>query len=261
MPCFEDSMVEVHDGAGIDGGRLLHWPELPSTNRWALDHMAQLRDGDAIQADRQTDGHGRFGRPWLSPGNQALTLTVALDPERRPYLPASAISQVTALAVRETLAQAGVGARVKWPNDVLADDAKIAGILAERDPRRGMVALGIGVNLNLDAAALAGIAGGLPATSILAITGSLTPVSPFRDHLLANLADALREVSAADWQTRWHRYDALTGKRVHLATPTGTETGLYRGLEPDGALSFVPDGGSLRTVYSGDVTALRPLRG
>jgi BirA family biotin operon repressor/biotin-[acetyl-CoA-carboxylase] ligase len=254
-------MHEVHDGGGIDGGRFLHWPELPSTNQWALDHMAQLRDGEAIQADRQTAGHGRFGRPWLSPGDQALTLTVILDPERRAYLPPTAISQVAALAVRETLAQARVDARVKWPNDVLACGAKIAGILAERDPRRGMVALGIGVNLNLDTVALAGIASGLPATSVLALTGSATPVSPFRDALLANLADALRAESVAEWQTRWRRYDALAGKRIQLATSAETETGLYRGLAPDGALFFQPDGGRPRTVYSGDVTALRPLAG
>ena len=107
--------------------------ETGSTN---ADLLAEARSGTGeglvLVAEAQTAGRGRMGRRWISPPRRALTFSVLL----RPAVPAGLLGWLPLLAgvaVTSALEQtAGVDARLKWPNDVLADDAKIAGILAER---------------------------------------------------------------------------------------------------------------------------------
>ena len=120
--------------------------ETGSTN---ADLLAKARSGAAeglvLVAEAQTSGRGRMGRRWISPPRRALTFSVLL----RPAVPAGLLGWVPLLAgvaVASALEQAaGVGARLKWPNDVLVDDAKIAGILAER--WGNAVVIGTGINV------------------------------------------------------------------------------------------------------------------
>ena len=120
--------------------------ETGSTN---ADLLAKARSGAAeglvLVAEAQTSGRGRMGRRWISPPRRALTFSVLL----RPAVPAGLLGWVPLLAgvaVASALGQtAGVGARLKWPNDVLVDDAKIAGILAER--WGNAVVIGTGINV------------------------------------------------------------------------------------------------------------------
>ena len=120
--------------------------ETGSTN---ADLLAKARSGAAeglvLVAEAQTSGRGRMGRRWISPPRRALTFSVLL----RPAVPAGLLGWAPLLAgvaVASALEQtAGVGARLKWPNDVLVDDAKIAGILAER--WGNAVVIGTGINV------------------------------------------------------------------------------------------------------------------
>jgi len=120
--------------------------ETGSTN---ADLLARARAGAAeglvLVAEAQTSGRGRMGRRWISPPRRALTFSVLL----RPAVPAGLLGWAPLLAgvaVASALEQtAGVGARLKWPNDVLVDDAKIAGILAER--WGNAVVIGTGINV------------------------------------------------------------------------------------------------------------------
>src|SRR5437763_1054108 len=119
----------------------LHHREIGSTNARARElATAGAPHGTAVTAALQTAGRGRQGRGWTTPAGRALALSLVLRG-------ADALLPLRAgLAVADL---AGPGARVKWPNDVLLDGRKVAGILAEGRPQDGWAVLGIGVNAAL----------------------------------------------------------------------------------------------------------------
>jgi len=126
--------------------------ELDSTNRYLLDE-ARLGEPEGVVAvaDFQTRGRGRLGRSWVAPAGASLLASILL----RPPLPASAAHLVTmscALAAADAVATvAGVTARLKWPNDLVVDDRKLAGLLAEALLDGGdLDALVVGMGLNVN---------------------------------------------------------------------------------------------------------------
>lgn len=134
-------------------GRMIHYYEsVPSTNATAID-LAQdgACHGTLILADAQTAGRGRRGRFWHSPPgvNLYCSLIVRLHSSQADYL--TLIPQAAALAVADAIADAaGLRCRLKWPNDVMINDKKVAGILCESAGGRpgSIVVVGIGVNAN-----------------------------------------------------------------------------------------------------------------
>ena len=210
----------------------LHLRATTSTN----DRARALAQGGAphgtlVTADEQHAGRGRQGRTWSAPPRRALLLSLVLrDPPA--LLPLAA-----ALAVAETV---GPEAQIKWPNDVLVADRKVAGILAEGRPHEGWAVLGIGVNVALRVDELPAE---LHAT---AGTLGLTPadLEPTLERLLAALERALALDDAALLEAYRGR-DALRGQEVAWAGGRGTAAGV------DGAGRLVvelADGG--RTALS-----------
>ncbi|NQT91923.1 MAG: biotin--[acetyl-CoA-carboxylase] ligase [Lentisphaerae bacterium] len=247
----------VVDEGGLHGGRLLVFDALDSTNRWALDHIDSVRNGDVIRAIRQTAGRGRFDRQWGSPGDRGLTLSVILD--TRP-LPADAVTLIplsAALAVADTLHDCGIEAQLKWPNDVLVANRKIAGILAERDNRTHMLALGIGLNVNLSADDFAGTDFPHPPTSMGLQTDAHFDVDEVRSTLQSHIEhrlDQLRGGNASALLTAWNARDSLSGKTVTVRTAKEDITGTYAGTQADGRMAVVDATGATRQFWSGDVS-------
>src|SRR5215831_9859206 len=151
----DEGRSPVLDAARLNGA-LAPWPGLwrevrvvEETGSTNADLLAEARSGAGeglvLVAEAQTSGRGRLGRRWISPPRRALTFSVLL----RPAVPAGSLGWVPLLAgvaVASALEHtAGVDARLKWPNDVLADDAKLAGILAER--WGSAIVVGIGINV------------------------------------------------------------------------------------------------------------------
>jgi BirA family biotin operon repressor/biotin-[acetyl-CoA-carboxylase] ligase len=128
--------------SGTLGLPRLHLRLTASTNDRARELAAAgARHGTVVTAREQSAGRGRQGRTWSAPAGQALLFSVVLrDPPR--LLPL-----VAAVAVAE---EAGREALVKWPNDVLIDGRKVAGILAEGRPQEGWAVLGVGLNVAID---------------------------------------------------------------------------------------------------------------
>jgi BirA family biotin operon repressor/biotin-[acetyl-CoA-carboxylase] ligase len=195
--------------------------------------------GTVVHADEQAAGRGRFGRTWFSPpGNLYLSVLLRLDlpPERGPEL-----SFVTAITVAETidaLLPKQSTSQLKWPNDVLVNDGKIAGILVESDG--GAQIIGIGVNV-LEAPRNAPYK-----TSTLVGAGGIATVDGARDILLDSLAKYL---------TAWteHGFEPIRAAWLERAHPIGTalrasiggrtEEGLFAGIDESGALLLdTPDG-------------------
>ncbi|MGN9807961.1 biotin--[acetyl-CoA-carboxylase] ligase [Micromonospora sp. BQ11] len=236
-------------------------------------------EGLVVVAERQTAGRGRRGRAWQSPARAGIATSVLLrpgvaDPDRG-WSPAPAtgygwLPLLAGVALVEAVARlAELEAGLKWPNDLLLDDAKCAGILAEAVPptRPGeapAIVLGIGLNVTLRADELPENPTGLPATSLQLAGAAATD----RDPLLRAL---LRGV--ADWYDRWRSAGgdavacglrdaylaacATVGRQVRVLLPGGDElTGTATGVDADGHL-LVTTGTGEHRLTAGDVLHLR----
>jgi BirA family biotin operon repressor/biotin-[acetyl-CoA-carboxylase] ligase len=141
-------------------------------------------EGAVVVADEQTEGRGRLGRPWFAPPGTSLLCSVQL----RPVIPGERLPELTGLAARacsEAIAAlTGIEPQLKFPNDLLVEGRKVAGILAEA--REGRIVLGIGVNVNLSEEELP-VEVDRPATSLLVETGRELD----RAELLVELLDRL----------------------------------------------------------------------
>jgi BirA family biotin operon repressor/biotin-[acetyl-CoA-carboxylase] ligase len=214
----------------------LHLRTIGSTNARARELAeAGAPHGTAVTAGEQTAGRGRQGRGWSTPPGSALAVSLVIrDPD--PLL-----SLRAGLAVADL---AGAAARVKWPNDVLVDGRKVAGILAEGRPQEGWAVLGIGVNAALDLAVLpadvrerAGTLGLAPAELPRAL-----------QELLGALERRLAQPPEATLAALRER-DALAGRPVRWDGGSGTGAG----IADDGALLVRDAGGALHALAAGEV--------
>ncbi len=132
----------------------LHLDSTPSTNAYVGAHADTLEAPAMVSARSQTAGRGQRGNTWESAPGENLTVSVLLRPEGVEARRQFSISEAVALAVTDTLARYGIGAKVKWPNDIYVGDLKICGILIEHslygpDIRRTIAGIGLNVNQTL----------------------------------------------------------------------------------------------------------------
>ena len=232
---------------------------IDSTNRYLLDAArAGAAEGVVAVADHQTAGRGRLGRKWESAPGSALLVSVllrpTLAPERLPWC-----SMAAGLALAEALdSVAGVEAGLKWPNDLVVRDRKLAGILAEVDLGAGAVrtvVVGVGCNLTVTAVPpdLAGIA-----TSVEAETGRV----PNRDVVLGAFLDGLdRHLGRLDAVPEAARARSATiGRRVRVELgPRRAVEGTALDITDSGELAVRDVSGAVHTIAVGDVHHLRPI--
>ncbi len=248
------------------------WTELDVVEKSAstnADLAARARATDdagvVLIAEHQTAGRGRLERSWAAPPRSGVTLSVLMRPEgvdvaRWPWIPLLT-GMVVAATVRTT---SSVEAALKWPNDVMVDDRKLAGILVERhDPagRRPAAVIGIGLNVTLRADELP-----VPTATSLALEGATnTDRTVLVRALLRNLARAY---------DRWRRAGGDPGQGLHAAYTSacttigrqvrvelaggGTATGVAEAIDEHGRL-LVRDHDGVHAFGAGDVVHLRPL--
>jgi len=211
--------------------------------------------GAVVVADEQTRGRGRLGRRWHSPPGASLYLSAVL----RPPLPPHRVPPLTlaaGVAVAETLVQFDLAPALKWPNDVLVDGKKIAGILTEMSAdldRVHHVVLGIGVNLNVHAfpEELAAIA-----TSVAIVRGATVARAEFAAALCARLEhwhDRFVADGAAPVVAAWRQHARLFGKRVQVTAGRERMEGVAEDLDEDGALRLRLDDGRVVRVVAGEI--------
>jgi BirA family biotin operon repressor/biotin-[acetyl-CoA-carboxylase] ligase len=214
----------------------LHLRETASTNdRARALAAAGAPHGTLVTASVQTAGRGRQGRSWAAPPGRALLCSLLLR-AYDPLLPLRA-----GLAVADL---AGDAARVKWPNDVLLDGRKLAGILVEARPQDGWAVLGIGVNVAVDTATLP------PDVRDRAATLGRAPaeLEPALHELLGHLAARLAAPPDAALAALRAR-DALRDRPVRWAGGSGTGAG----IDDAGALLVRRADGTLQTLAAGEV--------
>ena len=235
--------------------------EVGSTNQVVADRArAGAGEGLVVVAEHQRAGQGRLGRVWEAPRGAGLTFSVLLHPpvadRRWPWLPL-----LTGTAVIEAVTAAGGPAcLLKWPNDVLLDGLKLAGVLAERvgTPSGPAAVVGIGLNVSQTPAELP-----VPTAVSLAAAGHVVDrtvlLRAVVERLQALYADWVRD-GAGDGARARHRYLALSdtvGREVRVELPRGVLEGRALDVDEDGAL-VVTSGGRTHHVTAGDVVHLRP---
>jgi BirA family transcriptional regulator, biotin operon repressor / biotin---[acetyl-CoA-carboxylase] ligase len=220
----------------------IHVEECESTQLLLLD--SSLPEGALATADHQTGGRGRLGRPWVeTPGTSVLCSVLLRPGSERPV---AQLSLVGGLAVaRAVESAAGLAALIKWPNDVLVEGRKVAGVLAEQ--RGEAVVLGVGINVNQGEDQLPSQAR-VPAGSLRSLAGR--PLE--REEVLAALLGELdglyarwRESGLVSLHGELEARDFLRGRRVSV----GEVQGIAGGLDENGRL--LVDG---RPVESGEVS-------
>ena len=205
-------------------------------------------EGTWLRAERQTGGRGRQGRAWESPpGNLYASTLIRLQPTDPP---APTLALVAAVALHEAAAlylppASGAELRLKWPNDLLAGPAKLAGILLER--AEDAVVIGFGVNLAHHPTGL-----DRPVTSLAALTGGAPDPATFLEVLAETLARHLagwRCMGLGSIRSRWLAAAHPIG--TVLSTPVGE--GGFDGIDETGALRLRLAEGTVRVIHAGDV--------
>ena len=251
--------------AGVEDGTPV-WP-----TQWVVEHVAETgstnadllaaaRDGAPAgtvrHTDHQTAGRGRLGRTWEAPPGASLLCSILLRPPSGA--PVHRCTQAVAVAAaRACERELGFTPVLKWPNDLVVGDRKLAGVLAEALVEGGSVTavvVGIGMNLRWPRP----MPGELAATATSANHHTTVPVE--RDRVLAALLEELAALLPGDVRTAYRARLGTLGQEVTVQLPGGE---VLEGRAVDvgeaGDLLVAPhDGGPVRSVQAGDVQRLRP---
>lgn len=244
-------------------GPIRWFDRVDSTNlealRWASTGAPHLA---LVVADEQTAGRGRMGRRWFTPPGAALAYSLILRPAQLPATSLTRLTALGALAVCTGLSQRfGLNPQIKWPNDVLLDERKFAGVLAEaiwQGEKLEAAILGVGINIARESLppedALL-----FPATCLEdALANPIDRWIVFREVLNA-LFDWLPRLDTPDYLRAWEDRLAFRGQRVRLEREGQSAVeGLLAGLSQDGSLLLHLPSGQTRIVSAGEVH-LRPV--
>ncbi|MEG9861075.1 MAG: biotin--[acetyl-CoA-carboxylase] ligase [Parvularculales bacterium] len=246
------------------GYNLLYRETLDSTNEEALRLGQAGEEGPLwVVARRQTAGRGRRGRAWTSPEGNLMTsllLSLSVTP-----IVAAQLSFVAGLAVYDMIVELSRGKKnvgLKWPNDVLLADKKIAGILLEASGtanKRMRLIIGIGINLvhyPKDTP--------YPAASVAAFTGEIHSISQVLPLLAHKFSVRFQEwIYGEGFETTrlaWLERAAGVGEKIEVRLPSTIHKGIFAGLDEQGALMLAQGRGRVCSIPAGDVFFPTPLK-
>jgi len=251
---------------------IIYFEHIDSTNTAAIELASKgFQDGAVLIAEEQSQGKGRLGRKWLSPAGKNLYMSIILKPHMLPS-DAAFLTLMSAVACASALRRlTSVPVSIKWPNDLMASDRKLGGILTEikADMDRIIHAvIGVGININLDAE-------DMPdeiketATSIKIEQKSRRAngqnSSDFSRTLVA--IEILKEIDR--WynvllnkgniaiKDEWLQLSSTIGRAVKVTVMDTIFTGTAMGIDESGMLTLQLSDNSLKKISAGDVTIFR----
>ena len=251
---------EAFDLGGLSA-EIMWLDSTDSTNDY-LKHLSSSRDTRIALSWNQTAGRGRMGREWISPPGESLAVSIDLGdlvPDDVGDSWRGALSLLTAAELAKSIQSTlSVPAEVKWPNDVLIDGKKVAGILGEL-PEPGRVIIGIGINV-WDAPE------GLEGSPVTSLSGHglsekdrfVGFAENFLQSLLGRLKGIRQTVSPEGWDfVRTHL--STLGRQVRVSFPGGSEIrGVAEDIDSQGRL-VVTTGTRTEVISAGDIEHLRAL--
>jgi BirA family biotin operon repressor/biotin-[acetyl-CoA-carboxylase] ligase len=269
MP-INKNLIKSNLDTDFVGSKIHIFDKLPSTNQTAYElAMAGAPEGTVVIAESQSSGKGRRGRVWFSPSGRNIYTSIILRPPISPE-DASKLTLVTAVALAEAILESlkafGVHLPgIKWPNDILIDSKKCAGILTEMKINNGgvnFVIIGIGINVNMHPEDF------LPELKTIATSLSIAADSEFsREAILQSLYSKIenwykRYLSEGflPVKQRWEALSAINGVFVRAASSVdglhSYEEGEALGLDDEGELLIRKDDGTVVAVRTGDIAIL-----
>jgi len=217
-----------------------------------------VKEGAVVFAETQTKGRGRLGRTWLSPVRKGLWFSVLLRPALRPQ----EITRLTVMAAtalrRAVQTVTGLAVAIKWPNDLLLDGRKIVGILTEMSAEASRVRhviIGLGVDVNLDAAELSGDLH-QTATSLKIKTGAPLSRAALAVEILRELDADYARLRAGQFPQiadEWEAACITMGRNVTVHTGDRKFQGRAEALDDEGALLVRTEHGHLERILGGEV--------
>ena len=256
------SPVEIEASLATEriGRRVVCVREADSTNILAF-KMAEegAEEGTTVIADCQRAGKGRMGRRWESPSGVNLYCSVILRPQILPFL-APQLTLMSAVAVARTIdSTTNLRSQIKWPNDILVNGCKVAGLLNELSAETegvNFVILGIGVNINMERGQFPPDLR-YPATSLAIEQGKAVRRLEFVRALLRSLDELyalfLRKGDGAIRDLWLERCNVL-GRRIKVSGQQDGLTGVVTGVDEFGGLLVRTDDGREERILAGDVT-------
>jgi BirA family biotin operon repressor/biotin-[acetyl-CoA-carboxylase] ligase len=233
----------------------VHLDSVDSTNTWVKSHLAELASLTCVTAEEQTAGRGRFKRHWVSPRGENIYATLYLVvPLGSGYL--ANLGQIMAFACAKVLRGIGFESELKWPNDILIQGSKIAGVLTEtvtHGQQIGVI-IGIGINVNMSTASLEEI--GVPATSLLQLSQKEWDLKELTellmDHFLQDL-EVLKKSGFAPFQAPFEKMLAYKGQEITIRDGTQEIKGICHSITKDGRLELRMPSGEIKLLTSGEV--------
>jgi BirA family transcriptional regulator, biotin operon repressor / biotin---[acetyl-CoA-carboxylase] ligase len=254
-----DDLISRLDKTRTIGRDIRVFQETTSTND-VIERVARdgVKEGVVVLAEGQTKGRGRLGRKWASPSGKGLWLSILLRPQLRPQ-EATQVTVVAATALRRAIClQTGLEPKIKWPNDILVNGKKVAGILTELTAeldRINYLVLGIGVDVNCNP-------GDFPvevrksATSLKIELGHPVPRAELAVSLLRELELDYQHLCHGRFSTvadEWEAHCSTLGRQVLIRTGERQLRGRAEALDEDGSLLLRTDHGHLERIVGGDV--------
>jgi BirA family biotin operon repressor/biotin-[acetyl-CoA-carboxylase] ligase len=256
-PALRDGLV----GPDLPWRRLDVVDETGSTNADLLSRAAAGEDIDnvVLMAEHQTSGRGRHGRQWSTPPRTQLALSVGVGAAAVPTSGWGQLTLATGVAVADALDKtAGIQAGLKWPNDVVVEDRKLAGILAEVAAPTSTIVVGLGLNVTMTADEAPD-----PDATSLQLLGAAVDRTVLARAVLQALASRIRAWRAAGGADAallgdYRRHSRTLGTRVRAQMPGERQIeGVAERVDELGRLC-IDTGEQTLTVSAGDVTHLRP---
>jgi len=232
----------------IIGKKFYRLTEIGSTNEYVKGILKEAPEGTVVLADVQTAGKGRMGRNWHSPEG-GLWMSVLLNQSDDCLIPLTG-----GVAVCEAFEPYDVGLEIKWPNDILLNRKKVAGILTEIVDERAI--LGIGINLNVQQ---------FPddleekASSILIETNKHLSVQDIYHHLCRSIDRnyrLLKDEKIEELLTKWRTYSIMPGRDVRIELPDRVVVGKVLDIDRQGALIVMRADYGVEHIIAGDCRLL-----
>ncbi len=239
-------------------GNTIEYFRLTSSTMDEAQYMVEkgCDNGLLVVSEEQTDGRGRQKRKWLSPRGVNIYASLVYKPHNMSSTKSIALMFATSIAIVEALSDFGIdNAKIKWPNDVIIDGKKIAGVLLETKSESGIlksVVIGFGVNVNVESMPeeIDGIA-----TSVFIELGKKIDRAQLLVNVLyylENLVKLIESDKEAEIIEMWKNYDTTIGKRILVIGSGERIEGVAEGIDKNGFLLVKTDDNNLKRVVTAD---------
>ena len=264
MSLSHDAIRQLLGAASARLQELEIFGEIESTNSYLMQRSGPPPGQVRVAAtDNQTAGRGRHGRTWQSPPGSGLCLSLSYSFASQPrHL--SALTLSVGLAVINALKEQKIeGVQLKWPNDLIAMDSKLGGILTEAQSRAGgAVSVVTGVGLNLDLSNHRGLEldrnQSRPVTDVKSHADFVPDINALASSVIRAVSQLLVDYETSGFEQfrdQWQQHDWLCGRALTVETAQRQMAGVGAGVADDGALLVDTPEGGLRRITSGTVLA------